>query len=49
MEKIYERKVEGEKIKKKHKNIIKFHMIFLFVISNQFYLFKLININIKSF
>ena len=38
-----------KKIIKEHKNRIKFHMIFLFAISNQFYLFKLINIKIKYF
>ena len=33
--------------KNEHINIIKFHIIFLFATSNQFYLFKLINIKIK--
>ena len=41
-----ERKYEEKKMKE-YKNRIKFHMIFLFVASNQFYLFKLINIKIK--
>ena len=42
-----ERMKEKQKKKKEHKNRNKFHKIFLFAISNKFYLFKLINIKIK--
>ena len=41
-----ERKYKEKKMKE-YKNRIKFHIIFLFVASNQLYLFKLINIKIK--
>ena len=47
LENLRENKKKNGKEKNEQKKITKFNIIFLFATLNQFYLFKLININVK--